>query len=142
MKKKIQDRVQMVVNCKVPLGVVDHAETPLLLGHGNEDCLVPLTQGTLVFGRYGCQEKELMVFPGQHNSMRPRQWYESGGRFVYRYLGVRAAVRDYDEVDASSVIHVGESDAVICELYHQQAGGSPRGVLMRTLRRPREMVAR
>jgi pimeloyl-ACP methyl ester carboxylesterase len=141
MKRRIQDRVQMVVNCKVPLDVVANADIPLLLGHGNEDSFVPLAQGSLLFGRYGCAEKEMVVFPGQHNTPRPHQWYEVAARFVYRALGVRATVRDYDEIDASAVIHVGDSDTVMCELYLEATGAEFSSPLLRTIRSAAQVSA-
>jgi pimeloyl-ACP methyl ester carboxylesterase len=135
LKRRIQERMNVVVNSQVPLSVISRATIPLLLGHGNEDNFVPLAQGTLLFGRYGSEEKEMIIFAGHHNSPRPHQWYETAALFIYRHFGLRQTVRNYDAIDESAIIHVGDSDAIMCELYHQSTDRLVfRNPLLRTIR--------
>ncbi|KAH0785359.1 Clan SC, family S9, unassigned serine peptidase [Histomonas meleagridis] len=101
------------VDINYPLRDIPCARVPLLMGHGKSDTFVPLAEGKAIFDKYGCQEKQFYIFCGKHNSPRPRQWYETAARFIYRHAGIRFPVRNYDSELRNSFLHVGDPERII-----------------------------
>lgn len=118
-KKSTQRRLGTKVDCHFPINHVQHASIPLLLGHGSVDSFIPLEQGRGLFVQYGGKEKQMYIFPGQHNSQRPHQWYESAARFIYRKMDLQENIRDYEYIYASAKLHAGDVDEIICAIYHK-----------------------
>ena len=116
-KRRIQRRLGMEIDCEFPMTHVSRAKAPLLIGHGSTDAFVPIEQGYNVYSMYGADEKQMYIFPGKHNSHRPRQWYESAARFLYRKLNISKRVRDYEQIYKYSRLHIGDPDRILCDIH-------------------------
>ena len=116
-KRRIQRRLGMEIDCEFPMTHVSRAKAPLLIGHGSTDAFVPIEQGYNVYSMYGADEKQMYIFPGKHNSHRPRQWYESAARFLYRKLNISRRVRDYEQIYKYSRLHIGDPDRILCDIH-------------------------
>ena len=115
-KEAAMEELNLDIDSPFPGEYVASSKTPLLMGHGRSDTFVLPSHARHLFDKYGCRNKQLYLFKGKHNSTRPRQWYETVGRFIYRHCGIKDKVRAYNLVYASSHLHVGELNLVLSEI--------------------------
>ncbi|KAJ1496437.1 Alpha/Beta hydrolase protein, partial [Baffinella frigidus] len=63
------------------LGAAKHCCSPVLFGHAKDDQLVLAAHTTILFEHYG-GEKEINVFEGDHNSIRPKEFRSQALQFL------------------------------------------------------------
>ena len=137
-KREAFRRLKIDIDTPFPIEYVPSASTPLLLGHGNKDTFVLPSHARHLFASYGHKNKQLYLFQGKHNSARPRQWYESVARFIYRHCGIKDPVRSYNHVYASSHLHVGKLSFVLSEIESQRASSVLESPLEGSAAAPKE----
>jgi hypothetical protein len=120
-KKSAQKTHNFRFDYEFPIRDVSTSRTPVLIGHGDRDRIVPLRHAQELFKYYGIPDKQLYIFEGEHFRARPYHWYAMAARFVYRRLGLSATPRFYEHVYGQSLLHVGCPSSVFADLKHVQA---------------------
>ena len=63
-----------------------HLMLVFLAGHAIEDTFVAKVHSEKLLAKYGSEDKELMLFEGDHNSIRPRAFYAKVLLFFHNCL--------------------------------------------------------
>ena len=73
----------------------------MLAGHAEGDTFVAKAHSEKLLAKYGSPDKELMLFDGDHNSIRPKQFYSKVLLFFYQVLQCQGVLIP-DEQNAGS----------------------------------------
>lgn len=117
-KRYIGNQVGVDVDSLSPLADIISATTPLLMGHSKDDNLFPVQQAIELFEKYGYLDKQLNIFEGRHNSVRPSSWYETAEKFIFNRLGLPNPERNYYHLLLAAELHRGTKE----DVYHDLLG--------------------
>ena len=93
------------------------------VGHAREDTFVTKEHSEKLIAKYGSPDKELMLFDGDHNSVRPTKFYGKVLMFFHQALQCQGALIP-DEQNSGSYEIAMEAEAarcVVCCLLPQNA---------------------
>lgn len=96
MKRSVRRRAGFSITSVSPERVMPETYTPTLFGHGKEDGFIGVHHSEKLFVAHGSEHKSFVSFEGDHNSVRPEYWYESGLTFLLDTLFVES-----DRVESS-----------------------------------------
>lgn len=112
-KKQVRRIYDINVDYDFPRRDIPSASTPLLIGHGTNDGVVPVSEAEFIYNTYGAKDKQLYLFEAKHFKSRPHHWYAFAGRFLYRKLGMSTKPREYDNVYRQSLLHIGALNDIL-----------------------------
>lgn len=116
VRKKVMKYYKIEVDYDFPIRDIPASSTPLLIGHGTFDTIVPISEAEYIYDRYGSRDKQLYMFEAKHFKSRPHHWYAFAGKFLYRKLGMSTKPRSYDEVYRGSQLHIGQIPEIFEDL--------------------------
>jgi hypothetical protein len=82
LKWEVKKKSGLEIDRVAPIEFGKKSNVPLLLGHSSEDELIPIKQARAVLDAYGCRDKKLVTFTGEHNDVRPMEWVRECLLFV------------------------------------------------------------
>ncbi|KAK9836696.1 hypothetical protein WJX74_006286 [Apatococcus lobatus] len=85
MRRSVKKRAHFNIDTVSPIDVVQESFIPALFGHGREDTFIGIHHSQKLHDKYG-GEKQLITFPGDHNSMRQDHFYRRVQRFFKAVL--------------------------------------------------------
>lgn len=85
MRRSVRKRAGFNIDDVAPLNRVSQCHIPALFGHATEDTFVSKTHSQRLHDAYA-GEKDFITFKGDHNSVRPSQFYSSALIFLLRAL--------------------------------------------------------
>eukprot|EP01102_Stenamoeba_stenopodia_P012219 TRINITY_DN3830_c0_g1_i1.p1 TRINITY_DN3830_c0_g1~~TRINITY_DN3830_c0_g1_i1.p1 ORF type:complete len:485 (-),score=101.31 TRINITY_DN3830_c0_g1_i1:723-2177(-) len=83
--RTIEQKAHFHIEALKPIDVIDKCRIPAVFAHGAEDALISPHHSVDLYEKYP-GEKDLLVFPGGHNSVRPPSFYNAVSMFFYRVL--------------------------------------------------------
>lgn len=86
MRRSVAKRAGFSIDKLSPLDVVPQAFTPVLFGHGSEDTFIPVRHSQALHDAYAGDDKKLVTFQGDHNSLRPQWFYTAALIFFHNVL--------------------------------------------------------
>ena len=108
MKRSVRKRAAFKLEDVSPKDVARDTYVPVLFGHGREDTFIRDWHSERLFERHGAEVKRVVMFEGDHNSVRPPYWYEVGMDFLISALFVEGqGVEVLGRVDQETHVDLG-----------------------------------
>mmetsp|Transcript_7763 Transcript_7763/g.48152 ORF Transcript_7763/g.48152 Transcript_7763/m.48152 type:complete len:413 (+) Transcript_7763:109-1347(+) len=95
LKKSIKKRAKLNIGAVDPLSKVGTSFVPVLFGHGQGDDFIPKHHSERLYEGYA-GDKNLIIFDGGHNSVRPFFFYDSVSIFFMNVFDARDQVHTLD----------------------------------------------
>lgn len=95
LKRSIKKRARLDISSVDPLSGVGSSFVPVLFGHGQADDFIPKHHSEKLHASYA-GDKNLIIFEGTHNSIRPFFFYDSASIFLSNVFEVHVAALDQD----------------------------------------------
>ena len=87
LKRSVRRRAGFSIDDVAPLDVVSQVHCPAFFGHGRGDTFVSPEHSRRLAAAYG-GEARLELFEGDHNSLRPDEFYDEAAEFMLRALRI------------------------------------------------------
>lgn len=97
VRRAVRRRAGFNIDDVCPLSTVKQSFVPVLFGHAKDDTFIMSHHSERLFGAHGAESKNLIYFEGDHNSLRPDFWYDSGMMFLVNVLRVEDSVNMLDD---------------------------------------------
>ncbi|KAL0042923.1 hypothetical protein WJX79_004019 [Trebouxia sp. C0005] len=86
MRRSVKKRAGFSIDEVAPIDKIHTSFIPVLFGHAREDTFVTKEHSEKLIAKYGSPDKELMLFDGDHNSVRPTKFYGKVLMFFHQAL--------------------------------------------------------
>jgi hypothetical protein len=113
VKWEVQKKSGLDCDRVVPIEYAKRSNVPLLLGHSEEDELIPSRQARILLEAYLCKDKKLVPFFGGHNDVRPVEWHQECLKFVEAKLGKALDPMSLRTSGEQRVDHMGNLDELL-----------------------------
>ncbi|DBB11274.1 TPA: hypothetical protein ACH3X3_006710 [Trebouxia sp. C0006] len=111
MRRSVKKRAGFSIDEVAPIDKIHTSFIPVLFGHAREDTFVTKEHSEKLIARYGSPDKELMLFDGDHNSVRPTKFYGKVLMFFHQALQCQGALIP-DEQNSGAYEVAMETEAV------------------------------
>eukprot|EP00210_Caulerpa_lentillifera_P004704 g4488.t1 len=88
IRRSVRKKAQFDINTIAPVDTVDQSFVPVLFGHADEDDFIRKVHSERLMERYA-GDKNLITFPGDHNSRRTQFFYSSVTIFLHNVMKIQ-----------------------------------------------------
>lgn len=88
MRRSVRKKAGFDISTIAPIDIVDESFVPALFGHADGDDFIKKSHSENLLEQYA-GDKNLITFPGDHNSVRPQFFYSSVSIFFHNVLGIQ-----------------------------------------------------
>lgn len=88
MRRSVRKKAGFDISTIAPIDIVDESFVPALFGHADGDDFIKKSHSEKLLDQYA-GDKNLISFPGDHNSVRPQFFYSSVSIFFHNVLGIQ-----------------------------------------------------